>query len=143
MTFTYSDSCFLHHWWQLLKRLSVAPQLLTKSAIRWHTSCDNNNNNFCRRHDYKLIRNCLCSWLSFLLVFVAFVTFVNYSFSMSQVFFSMRWTIGSRVLECLPKNLDTSISLVFRPTSTSIFCYILIFLTILMFLNFYTNRHYY
>ena len=93
-------------------------ELSTKSDTRAHTSCDNNNNKFCRRWNDMLLRYCLCSWFSFFAllsfhVFVAFVAFVKESCSVSQAssrYFLIR-SDASRVLECLPKDLDISLCL--------------------------------
>ena len=92
-------------------------QRVTPSRIR----CATITITTCRCQGYKLLRNCLCSWFSFLLKSVFASSYRFWPFLINSYrepsFFLMRWSIGSRVFHCLPENLDIGWFVVFRPTN--------------------------
>ena len=92
-------------------------QRVTPSRIR----CATITITTCRCQDYKLLRNCLCSWFSFLLKSVFASSYRFWPFLINSYrepsFFLIRWSIGSRVFHCLPENLDIGSFVVFRRTN--------------------------
>ena len=119
----------------MLKRLSVAlektstmiinceqdypfgMELWTKSDTWLHTSCDNS-----KKTTFAGTRITSCCIIvgvcSFRFLFSFFIALLPVVLYYEPNFFPIWWNTGSRVLECLLKDLNISLYLLFRPTTT-------------------------